>query len=184
MGKPKIKRPATGGDPPAGSQQFSGTFDPPALGADRSPVRVAGPGTLTLGEAELVASAFEPKGSGLRALGFIAAIAATAGLLTWIRVTFLPESSMVVVGAVAGVVGIGLYRLLMRGAVYDRARPQTRRFPMTGLTDARADLRDGDSLVLRIEYDTFRGTLHFKPDGGPDALRAALQRRGVRVRAR
>ena len=90
----------------------------------------------------------------------------------------------VALGAVAGVVGIGLYRLLMRGAVYDRARPQTRRFPMTGLTDARADLRDGDSLVLRIEYDTFRGTLHFKPDGGPDALRAALQRRGVRVRAR
>ncbi len=168
----------------APEQRFAGTYDPPALGADVSPIRIAGPGHLTLTATEVIASGFEPKGNGLRALGFLAAVLVSAGTLTWVRVTWFPDLSTIVVGVIAGIIGLGLFRVFMTGAAHDPRAPIEQRYPISGLTDARADIRDGDSLVLRLDYAKVRGTLHFKPTGSPEPLRGALQRAGVRVRAR
>ncbi len=168
--------------PPTKPVRYGGSFEPPALGADVTPVPVAGPGHLTFTADGLELEGFEPAGMGLRGVGYLLAVLVVAGGVTALRTFVWPELPMWAVGVAAGLLGIALYRRLLSGVPHRADAPVARRYAYGDVIDARQDLRDAGVVVLRVTEGKARGALHFRPALGADALRAQLERRGVKVK--
>ena len=145
-------------------------------------MRIAGPGHLAFEPSGLTAVGFEPAGVGLRSLGFVLAVAATAGLLTWVKVRWFPDTSTVVVGVVAALLGIALYRTLMVGRSHRPDQPLTMQFPWATVRSVRDDVRGQGLLVVHVEQANHRGTLHFKPQLSAESVRAAFRRHEIKVK--
>jgi hypothetical protein len=168
--------------PPEKPIRYGGSFEPPALGADVTPVPIAGPGHLTFTEEGLELEGFEPAGMGLRGVGYLLAVLVVAGGVTALRTFVLPDLPMWVVGVVAGVLGIALYRRLLSGVPHRAEAPVALSYAYADVVDARRDLRDEGLVVVRVLQGKARGAVHFRPAMGADALRAQLERRGVKVK--
>ena len=145
--------------------QFTGEFDPPAVGVTRVPIPIAGPGTITATEDGVVAEGHRQRSSALvNALWLLAVLAA----LVMGRVVFqdgnMLQNTFGFFVAFAGAGLIGRRRKVGKKAV--RLAYSWHQLGKMSVAP------DGRSVVLTIAR---KGLLHFRPDSDAAAMLAHLE---------
>jgi hypothetical protein len=145
--------------------QFTGEFDPPALGVTSVPIPVAGPGTITATEEGLVAAGHRPRSTALvNALWLLSVLAALLlGRVVFRDGKILQNSFGYFVGF-AGATLIGSRRKVGKKAV--RLAYSWHQVGKMSVAP------DGRSVVLAIAS---KGLLHFRPDIDAAAMLAHLE---------
>ena len=157
-------KPTEAASPPS----FPGTFQPPALGGNEVPVKIAGPGHCTLGKDAIEVSGFQPASRALYGLLFFAAlVAAVAAVMVfadgdrfWAKVAGLAVLPFAV-------------PVLKGSGKYNEKKPMKLVVPWDN-AEVVGDERFG-RVLIKVKKVKPSGVIYFHPEGGVAAFMQAVR---------
>lgn len=142
------------------------------MGRIHAPIKIAGPGRCEVTEQGVTVSGFLAKSQGGSVFLFLVSSAAWVAL--WM--TLLPGRGVFANAMIFGGVSAILYGTVLRGRGKHKAdKPVEWSIPWGSISGVGPDDQPGAVHFLVKNFKP-KGTIHFCPEGGPEAFTAAIKR--------
>ena len=162
--------------------KFRGIFKPPAVPITQSPIGIAGPGQLRVGREGLEVAGFQADArTRIEAALAVILFCVVAAALVLAAGAIFAHVPPLAVNLAAGSLGGLLYFTVIGGREkHLPERPVQMMIPWASIRDASWDLRQPGAVVVEVDGEGSRRSLHFHPAGDASELLCAIRERPQR----